>query len=261
MSLAPRPDPTDKSRESSSLPESLLKKRRTVAAADTLAAAAKIEASKARRKSRRTEFKHPAAFVRQFKQLENQEMQLKRVAKGRGGIKKNDGSGGRLLAVVRMGGIHEMHPNSKKMLQLLRLRNLNNMVFVKESKATMNMVQKVEPYIAYGYPTLKTVRDVIYKRGHGKVDRQRVPLTDNSVIEAQLGQHGIICMEDLVHEIYSVGPHFKEAATFLWPVKLGTFKDKATMTNKEKTGKLVRASKDEVGNKEQKINDIIAAMN
>ena len=53
----------------------------------------------------------------------------------------------------------------------------------------------VEPYVTYGYPSLKTVRDVIYKRGHGKVNKQRIPLTDNAIIEKVLGQFGIICME------------------------------------------------------------------
>lgn len=37
-----------------------------------------------------------------------------------------------------------------------------------------------------------------------------------------LGRFGIICMEDLIHEIYTVGPNFKYAANFLWPFKLNT---------------------------------------
>ena len=36
------------------------------------------------------------------------------------------------------------------------------------------------------------------------------------------GKFGIICMEDLIHEIYTVGPNFKQAANFLWPFKLNT---------------------------------------
>lgn len=31
------------------------------------------------------------------------------------------------------------------------------------------MLQRVEPYIAWGYPNQKTVRELIYKRGFGKV--------------------------------------------------------------------------------------------
>ena len=53
------------------------------------------------------------------------------------------------------------------------------------------------------------VKELIYKRGYGKVNKQRIPLTENAIIEANLGKHGIICIEDLVHEIISVGPHFK----------------------------------------------------
>ena len=34
---------------------------------------------------------------------------------------------------------------------------------------------------------------------------QRLPISDNSVIERSLGKHGIMCVEDLIHEIYTVG--------------------------------------------------------
>jgi hypothetical protein len=54
------------------------------------------------------------------------------------------------------------------------------------------------------------VQELIYKRGNAKVDGSRVPLTDNKLIEEHLGAHNIICMEDLVHEIYAVGPAFKQ---------------------------------------------------
>ena len=158
----------------------------------------------------------------------------------------------------------------------------------------MNMLQRVEPYVAYGYPNLKTVKvrvggrmkresergdergsgvpeqsagrgssllvgggggwrlvsravsvrsaarpptqcpahlpspapplptlqELIYKRGFGKVNKQRIPLTDNAVVEQVLGAHNIICVEDLIHEIVTVGPAFKQANNFLWPFKL-----------------------------------------
>lgn len=88
------------------------------------------------------------------------------------------------------------------------------------------MLKIVEPFVAYGYPNLKSVRDLIYKRGYGKVKSskssypQRIPLSDNAIIEEHLGQYGIVCMEDLIHEIYTVGPSFKQASNFLWPFKL-----------------------------------------
>lgn len=35
-----------------------------------------------------------------------------------------------------------------------------------------------------------------------------------------IGRSGIICMEDLIHEIFTVGPKFKYASNFLWPFKV-----------------------------------------
>ena len=74
------------------------------------------------------------------------------------------------------------------------------------------MLRLVEPYIAWGYPSVKTVRELVYKRGAGKVGKgkDRVPLTDNAVVETALGAHGIICVEDVIHEIVAGGPAFKQ---------------------------------------------------
>ena len=37
------------------------------------------------------------------------------------------------------------------------------------------------------YPNLKSVRELVYKRGYGKVDGRRTALTDNQIIENALG--------------------------------------------------------------------------
>ncbi|GJN01829.1 hypothetical protein PR202_ga19130 [Eleusine coracana subsp. coracana] len=81
------------------------------------------------------------------------------------------------------------------------------LVFLKVNKATINMLRRVEPYVAYG--------ELIYKRGYGKLNKQRIPLSNNQLIEEDLGSHNIICIEDLVHEIMTVGPHFKEANNYV----------------------------------------------
>jgi len=59
-------------------------------------------------------------------------------------------------------------------------------------------------------PNLKSVRELIYKRGYGKVDKQRIPLSNNAVIEEALRKFDILCVEDLVHEIATAGPNFKQ---------------------------------------------------
>merc|ERR1719509_201548 len=105
-------------------------------------------------------------------------------------------------------------------MQLLRLRQINNGVFVRINKCSLALLRMVEPYITFGYPNLKSVRDLIYKRGFATINRQRIPLTNNQMIEKHLGKYGIVCMEDLVHEIVTCGRFFKMANSFLWPFKL-----------------------------------------
>jgi large subunit ribosomal protein L7e len=127
-----------------------------------------------------------------------------------------------VLFVIRIRGINRMAPKTKKILQLLRLRQIHNGVFVKANKASLTMLKLVEPYVTYGAPTVKTISDLIYKRGHGKQNKQRIPLTNNQIIQKSLGQFGVICIEDLIHEIATCGEHFKEVNNFLWPFKLSS---------------------------------------
>ncbi len=152
--------------------------------------------------------------------------------------------------------ISKIAPTPRKILQLLRLLQINNGVFVRLTKATSEMLRMVEPYIAYGYPNLKSVRELIYKRGFGKINRQRIPLTDNSLIEGALGKYGIMCMEDLIHEIFTVGPNFKQASNFLWPFKLsnptGGFRPR-------KFKHFIEGG--DLGNREEHINALIRQMN
>lgn len=49
------------------------------------------------------------------------------------------------------------------------------------------MLRICEPYITWGYPNLKSVRDLIYKRGYAKARGRRIPLTSNDIIERKLG--------------------------------------------------------------------------
>merc|ERR1711870_5511 len=109
----------------------------------------------------------------------------------------------KLLFVMRIVGIIKLSPKPRKVLQLLRLKQLHNGVFLKVNKPILQMLKNVQPYVTYGYPSLKTVRELIYKRGYGKVNKCRIPLSDNEIVSTSLGEYGIHGMEDLVHEIYT----------------------------------------------------------
>ncbi|KAL6843215.1 hypothetical protein ACP4OV_026928 [Aristida adscensionis] len=235
------------------VPESVLKKRKR----EEQWAADKKEKALADRKkaleSRKIIFARAKQYAQEYDAQEKELVQLKREARMKGGFYVDPEA--KLLFVVRIRGINAMHPKTRKILQLLRLRQIFNGVFLKVNKATINMLRRVEPYVAYGYPNLKSVRELIYKRGYGKLNKQRIPLSNNNVIEEGLGKHNIICIEDLVHEIMTVGPHFKEANNFLWPFKL-----KAPLGGlKKKRNHYVEGG--DAGNRENYINELIRRMN
>ncbi|XP_077366282.1 60S ribosomal protein L7-like 1 [Festucalex cinctus] len=126
----------------------------------------------------------------------------------------------KLAFAVRIRDIKGVSPKVMKVIQMLRLRKIFSGAFVRIGKTSLTMLKMVEPYVAWGYPNLKSVRELILKRGQTKVGTKAVPLTDNTFIEERMGKHGIICLEDLIHEVYSVGKAFKEANNFLMPFKL-----------------------------------------
>jgi len=161
----------------------------------------------------------------------------------------------KLLFVVRIVGIIKLSPKPRKVLQLLRLNQLHKGVFLKVNKPILQMLKQVQPYVTYGYPSLKTVRELVYKRGFGKVNKQRIPLTDNEIITKALGEHGIFGMEDLIHELYTVGPHFKQASNFLWPFKLSS----PTGGYKQKGISFTEGG--DYGNRDAKINNLVRQMN
>ncbi|RLM62342.1 60S ribosomal protein L7-3-like [Panicum miliaceum] len=238
--------------KAAAVPESVLRKRKR----EEQWAADKKEKALADRKkaleSRKIIFARAKQYAQEYDAQEKELVQLKREARLKGGFYVSPEA--KLLFVVRIRGINAMHPKTRKILQLLRLRQIFNGVFLKVNKATINMLRRVEPYVAYGYPNLKSVRELIYKRGYGKLNKQRIPLSNNSVIEEGLGKH-IICIEDLVHEIMTVGPHFKEANNFLWPFKL-----KAPLGGlKKKRNHYVEGG--DAGNRENYINELIKRMN
>eukprot|EP00043_Microstomoeca_roanoka_P005644 m.57098 g.57098 ORF g.57098 m.57098 type:complete len:247 (+) comp13052_c0_seq1:87-827(+) len=160
----------------------------------------------------------------------------------------------KLLLAVRIDKGRSVSPRVKKMLQLLRLDKIYRAVFLQANEHTLKMLQTVEPYVAYGYPTLKTVRDLIYKRGYTTLNKERVPLSDNAMIEAALGSKNIICVEDIVHEVMKVGPNFRTVSQYLHPFVLGAPKEKWQPKNKQ------NIKPEEKGNCHAHINQLVERM-
>merc|ERR1712210_334841 len=209
--------------------------------------------SKVARKAKRADiFKRAEKFAKEYQDQERDEIRLRREARKEGNYYVPGDP--KLAFVMRIRGINQVAPKVKKVLQLFRLRQINNGVFIKLNKATINMLRICEPYVAWGMPNLKSVKDLVYKRGFAKVEGNRTPLTSNDIVEQNLGKYGMICVEDLIHEIVTVGPSFKYASNFLWPSKLNT----PTGGWRKKVNHFVEGG--DFGNREDKINELLRKM-
>jgi len=128
----------------------------------------------------------------------------------------------KLLLVVRIKGIRKIPHKARKTMQLLGLTRIHSARFIAANKATIAMLSAAEPYLAWGCPTLKMTRELIYKRGHADIHRQRVTIASNEIVARHLGQFNILCVEDLIREIFTVGENFKHACRFLSVFRLNS---------------------------------------
>lgn len=116
---------------------------------------------------------------------------------------------------------------ARKVLQLLRLNKPNTGVFVKLTNAVMPLLKLISPYIVAGKPSLSSIRKLFQKRACiSEIDEETkqpkiVKLDNNAVVEEKFGEDlGFICIEDLIHEIISLGDSFKTITYWLMPFKL-----------------------------------------
>jgi len=231
-------------------PESVLKKRKRQEKyqekqqAERALAHTKGTASRQGEKFRRAE-----SFIKRFR---DQEQSLVKMKRSKGTVRSEPEH--RLIFVMRLRDTAAMHPKVKQVLKVLRLQQASSGVFAVSSKATLTNLAKAESHVMYGYPSLKTVRDLVHKRGFARVNRERVPITDNKLVEDELGektQGAVICIEDLVDQIHTMGPHFLDVCKFLWPFKMN-------MPKKQDRRSRVRKSVDvDTGNREELINEAV----
>jgi len=137
----------------------------------------------------------------------------------------------------------------------MRLKDANTGIFLRYTETTKRHLHLVEPWVVYGKPSNGLVGDLMERKSFGTVRGEKVPLSDNTIIENALGnEHGMICMEDLVHELTSVGKSFDAVATFLRPFPLS-----ATRSRFEKKLLSVKQGKD-YGDRGDEIDEFIKQM-
>lgn len=170
-------------------------------------------------------FRRPESFIMQHIKAKRTENFIKRTLFTRNILNTNDveKTHKKLLLVMRHAGLKVENKTAKNILKSLRMFKRNYVVLLENSKENQILLKLVEPFVVYGYPTVSTVRELIYKKGFARIDRKSVPIESNKMIEEHLGDKNIICLEDIIHEIYTVGPNFKAVTLFLSPFVVNSY--------------------------------------
>jgi len=142
------------------------------------------------------------------------------------------------------------------LLKYFRLKNLYEGVFVDYNESTRKKLHLIETYVVYGVVAKSTVTDLLTRRGFLKLNTERVPLTDNIMIEKALGDScGIICVEDVVQEICHPSTNFGLVNKFIWPFQLS-----APTTRFEKDILNYKGKKGDYGDKGEFIDALLRKM-
>ena len=84
-----------------------------------------------------------------------------------------------------------------------------------------------EPYVTWGVPNLKSVRELIYKRGFLKVEGKRTPITSNDLVENNLGKllsRLFFIFEFQFHEIFMFFFDFIQVVMELFVLRISSMK-------------------------------------
>ena len=121
------------------VPETILKRRKRQSE-NRAARAAQLAKDRVARRAKRVDiFKRAEKYVKEYRDQERDDLRLKREARKSGNY--HVPAEPKLAFVMRIRGINQVAPKVKKVLQLFRLRQINNGVFIKLNKATINMLR------------------------------------------------------------------------------------------------------------------------
>lgn len=122
------------------------------------------------------------------------------------------------FAVILIRSKCKSPPKVRKVLELFRLKRINNCVLVRNNKSIKKMLHIVKDHVAFGTIDMELLRRLIYTKGTGRNGKTRVKLTNEFIEDMFDGK--IKCIEELVHHIYNGTEMFKDVNSFLYPFHL-----------------------------------------
>uniref|UniRef100_A0A2K6G2Y7 Ribosomal protein L30 N-terminal domain-containing protein n=1 Tax=Propithecus coquereli TaxID=379532 RepID=A0A2K6G2Y7_PROCO len=186
------------------VPENLLKKRKAYQALKAVQAKQALLANKEQRKGKEPRFKRLESFLHDSWWQQRNRMRLRQLEVKPHALELPDKHS--LVFVVCIQRINGVSALVQKTIARRHLKKIFSGVFVRVTPQSIKMLRIVK--------------------------NKTIPLTDNTVIEEHLGRFGVICLEDLIHEIAFPGKYFQEISWLLRPFQLSV----ARCATKNKVG-------------------------
>ncbi|XP_053670504.1 60S ribosomal protein L7 [Anopheles nili] len=211
-------------------------------------------------KKKRTSFRKVGSIVANSRIADRDAKRIKRNFLKRG-IFSNEQKfeDNHLVLVYRHRGKNIYNKDVMKTMIRLGLQFVRSATFHRLTPEVIAQLKVIEPFVIWGYPNITVVRNLLYKYvrlrcdNTGEESTKPVPLTSNKQVEDLFGSLGMLCVDDLVHEIMTVGPHFdavrEKLRSFLVKDPVGGWKNDAHK------GKL-RSIGGEAGFRGEKINEL-----
>ena len=230
-------------------PESYLKRRNEIREK-----AAKMRMRKVQKKftakvqnDKRVKFKRAERFLAESVHRDRDSVRLLRVKNAiRNSPSTAAASTGNIALVLRLANSKGLTAEVTAILRdQLNLAAAGRAVLVRLDEPTVRALQQVRPYVVYGKPSQGLISELVTKKAVALIDVVATPIVDNTIVEKELGKEcGLVCLEDLAHELSTVGEHFDRVRKFLLPFNL----------------KLSKASGNKRGNVKEKITPIVAKL-
>lgn len=170
-------------------------------------------------------FVRAETLVASFKSNELEKKRVKQLAyKQKINSDLPDDSPYKLLFVIRIpnhvSGL-KIPSKAKLVLLVLKLNDIDTGVFVKANDLTIELLGLIAPYIVIGEPSHALIRQLFQKRARYTTSEGATEkLNNNQVVEDKFEDLGLICIEDVIHELTLLSDNFQTITSWLMPFKL-----------------------------------------
>eukprot|EP00801_Mesodinium_rubrum_P008845 Mrub_08875.p1 GENE.Mrub_08875~~Mrub_08875.p1 ORF type:complete len:247 (+),score=33.52 Mrub_08875:91-741(+) len=128
----------------------------------------------------------------------------------------------RLIVVINISKTLPIDNTIKAIMQELDIIEKLSCKLVIENEENITKLLTIQNYITFGYISRKYLKDLLFKRGnyYDSSSDKLCTINDNEIIEQYLGQYDIICLEDIIDELFKLRKNVDKVLGFIANFKL-----------------------------------------